>query len=134
MKNCRRYLDKIKQKSTRDNASKDIQGPLKKGDFLSGIPVPQKHINGLEQTKKLIDHCIQVGFEFETDFLCTQLICMMDETNRDRGKREDMSKYVKMVTDVKRYLNSASERLTKLTLEREGLPVKNFAQEIVNFY
>ena len=58
----------------------------------------------------------------------------MDETNRDRGKREDMSKYVKMVTDVKRYLKSASERLTKLTLEREGLPVKNFAQEIVNFY
>ena len=39
-----------------------------------------------------------------------------------------------MVADVKEYLNKSTERLTKLALENEGLHVKYFAQEIVNFY
>ena len=63
-----------------------------------------------------------------------QLISMMHETNEDAGRKGDEKKFHKMVVDASEYIFKSTERLSKLACEREGLPVSEFAKDVVNFY
>ena len=101
---------------------------------MSGKPMPRSYINGFDQTRKLLNHCIKIAFDERADTFAIQLIAMMHETNVDAERKDDNKKFLKMAADAKEYILRSTDKLAVLACEKEGLPVKDFVREIYNFY
>ena len=114
-----------------------IEGDQKKkrGVLTGGKMKPRRHINGRDQTTKLIDNCYKTVLESRTDWLAYQLVLIYHETTGEDGKNGlTPVKYVKLATDIKEYLTKSTEKMSDLAYAEGNLPVSEVADEICNFY
>ena len=101
----------------------------------SGKMKSRRHLNGRDQTTKLIDNCYKTVLESRTDWLAYLLVLIYHETTGDEGKNGLIpAKYVKLARDVKKYLTKSTEKMSDLAYAEGNLPVSDVSDEICNFY